>query len=258
MKKPNDPSSVPGQYVKEVSYTKYYILTVIGILLTSYPVYFLFDIDTIETIGREDHFFEWGTAIFLLIASIFFFLVFRTTRNYWVLMLGLMMFIGFGEEISWGQRILGFSTPEALKEINVQEETTFHNIRVFQRSDREGNTKDGLGRLTEIQFLFKVFTMFFGILLPLIVFHFKFFSRISQSIKIPVPPVSIGIFFFISWLVYKTMETFVLLNDQHAQYYDTIYEIMEYVAAFVLMTISYYFYQNRYAHPMGRDIKQII
>lgn len=33
-----------------------------------------------------------------------------------------------GEEISWGQRVLGFETPENLLEINVQGETTLHNI----------------------------------------------------------------------------------------------------------------------------------
>jgi len=33
-----------------------------------------------------------------------------------------------GEEISWGQRILGFEAPEALREINEQDELTVHNI----------------------------------------------------------------------------------------------------------------------------------
>lgn len=33
-----------------------------------------------------------------------------------------------GEEISWGQRILGYDAPEALREINEQDEMTFHNI----------------------------------------------------------------------------------------------------------------------------------
>ena len=32
------------------------------------------------------------------------------------------------EEISWGQRLFGWGTPEALSEINVQQETTIHNI----------------------------------------------------------------------------------------------------------------------------------
>lgn len=37
-----------------------------------------------------------------------------------------------GEEISWGQRIFGWGTPEALQEVNRQGETTVHNIRGVQ------------------------------------------------------------------------------------------------------------------------------
>lgn len=37
-----------------------------------------------------------------------------------------------GEEISWGQRIFGWGTPEALEEINHQGETTVHNIMPVQ------------------------------------------------------------------------------------------------------------------------------
>lgn len=38
-----------------------------------------------------------------------------------------MLFIG-GEEISWGQRIFGWATPEALEDINNQGESNIHNI----------------------------------------------------------------------------------------------------------------------------------
>jgi hypothetical protein len=38
-----------------------------------------------------------------------------------------------GEEISWGQRIFGWETPEALEEINRQGETTLHNIQGVQQ-----------------------------------------------------------------------------------------------------------------------------
>jgi hypothetical protein len=34
----------------------------------------------------------------------------------------------FGEEISWGQRLLGWATPEELARLNVQGETNVHNI----------------------------------------------------------------------------------------------------------------------------------
>ena len=33
-----------------------------------------------------------------------------------------------GEEVSWGQRLGGWETPGALREANVQEETTLHNV----------------------------------------------------------------------------------------------------------------------------------
>lgn len=38
-----------------------------------------------------------------------------------------MLFIS-GEEVSWGQRIIGWETPPELAEINKQNETTLHNI----------------------------------------------------------------------------------------------------------------------------------
>ena len=35
------------------------------------------------------------------------------------------------EEVSWGQRLFGWSTPDALSRVNEQDETTIHNIRVL-------------------------------------------------------------------------------------------------------------------------------
>ena len=43
---------------------------------------------------------------------------------------GLVMVFVAGEEISWGQRLIGFATPEALTNINAQEEFNLHNIDV--------------------------------------------------------------------------------------------------------------------------------
>lgn len=37
-----------------------------------------------------------------------------------------------GEEISWGQRVFGWETPDSLADINHQNETNIHNIRAFQ------------------------------------------------------------------------------------------------------------------------------
>ena len=41
---------------------------------------------------------------------------------------GLAFVVAAGEEISWGQRLIGFETPEALLEVNDQDEFNLHNI----------------------------------------------------------------------------------------------------------------------------------
>lgn len=42
-----------------------------------------------------------------------------------------LMFVFMGEEVSWGQRIFDFDTPEGLSEINLQNETNLHNLEVL-------------------------------------------------------------------------------------------------------------------------------
>lgn len=49
-------------------------------------------------------------------------------RGLFLWMHAVLFFFVAGEEISWGQRILGFGTPAALDQINVQHEFTLHNI----------------------------------------------------------------------------------------------------------------------------------
>jgi hypothetical protein len=43
-----------------------------------------------------------------------------------------------GEEISWGQRLVGWTTPEALGGVNVQDETNLHNIGALESLVRAG------------------------------------------------------------------------------------------------------------------------
>ena len=47
------------------------------------------------------------------------------------LVLAVAFIVGLLEEISWGQRLFGWSTPEAFAGINEQGETTIHNISNF-------------------------------------------------------------------------------------------------------------------------------
>lgn len=84
---------------------------------------------------NEDGPIEWVTTICFALTAVYAFAValrcVRTKRyDQFVLFLLLAMAMVFvaGEEISWGQRIFGWQTPEELAEINKQNETTLHNI----------------------------------------------------------------------------------------------------------------------------------
>jgi hypothetical protein len=247
-----------NQYIKEIKYLKLYIISVLLFLILSYSVFIFFDVKTVSNLGAEDHFFEWLTPIFFLMTSVVFFLIFIKTKNAFFLILAIVMFIGAGEEISWGQRILGFKTPEALEKINVQGEFTFHNIVTFNSVDFKGNRKHCLARLLEINFLFKLSTMLFGIVLPFCVYHFKFVSRITMKIHIPIPPIAIGLFFFINWVTCWTLHSFILPKDSPKEYIIAAVEIYECIASFILLVVSLYFYNNHKIVTIGKDIKQTI
>jgi hypothetical protein len=86
----------------------------------------------------EDGPLEYATAgSFLIAATLLSYIAFRqlaqsSPRDYrnaamLIALSGMMFLIGF-EEISWGQRILGFETPASLEQINDQGEFTIHNI----------------------------------------------------------------------------------------------------------------------------------
>lgn len=80
----------------------------------------------------EDNAAEYGTAMsFLAAAAVSLWAaVFAKgkARRVGSLVLALGLFALGMEEISWGQRILGLETPEALRGVNLQEEITLHNL----------------------------------------------------------------------------------------------------------------------------------
>lgn len=245
-------------YFKEFKYLKLFILFVVLAIILSYSVYIFFNIKTVSNLGDEDHFFEWMTAIFFWTASVFFFLTYLKTKNLIFLIVALFMFFAAGEEISWGQRLFGFKTPEVFDEINVQKEFNLHNIVIFNTVDFQGHHKSGLSRLLEINFLFRLFSLLCGIVLPFCVYHFKFISGLTRKIKVPVPPISIGLFFFINWITYVALYSFILPKDSPLPYVEASGEIFECVAAFIILINSFYFYKKYEIIPIGNDIKQVI
>jgi hypothetical protein len=76
--------------------------------------------------------FYFAAAIVSLICSLKFFKIFKKPEAIFFLLLSISLFFIAGEEISWGQRIFGIETPENFARMNLQEETTIHNLGFFQ------------------------------------------------------------------------------------------------------------------------------
>ena len=78
----------------------------------------------------EDLVGEWAQTYFFLAAAILSILVARPRSRYrwFFIVLAIACSYVFLEEISWGQRIFGFETPEYLKARNLQGEANLHNL----------------------------------------------------------------------------------------------------------------------------------
>ena len=99
----------------------------------------------------EDHVIEWSQFFAILAASVVFALAARRAQQarrrvltILFLLVAVGAFVVAGEEISWGQRLLGLTTPDALKDINHQGETNIHNISSLQRVFNLGELVVGL------------------------------------------------------------------------------------------------------------------
>ena len=91
----------------------------------------------LDTYLGEDGIVEWLTVAGLLAGSFVcfnrFIVLFKTKRRWFLFVtfvLGLLLFIAGGEEISWGQRILGIQSSEYFLKNNAQGETNIHNLVV--------------------------------------------------------------------------------------------------------------------------------
>lgn len=87
--------------------------------------------------------YESAGALALLVAAWFYFACWaeratsphdvRAGRGMWLL-LAIVHFVMFGEEVGWGKELFGFGRFAAMAQINTQGELTLHNLRVFQPS----------------------------------------------------------------------------------------------------------------------------
>jgi hypothetical protein len=152
------------------------ISLVLGIFLYSFsklPLYY--------QLVAEDNFIENLTAIMLFVTGLL-----CVSRAYsgssrpvvlFYSACSLLFFFGAGEEISWGQRILGFSTPEALQIHNFQKEFTLHNLTLWGFD--WNRVIFGTGLYTAV--------LSYYLLFPLVYRRNKRFHQLADLLHFPIP-----------------------------------------------------------------------
>lgn len=145
----------------------------------------------------EDGPIENLTAVFLGLSCIGFIVVLKKSqflkqhpgwwRYFFIIGWILLMFIFAGEEISWGQRIFGFDTPEGIKEVNAQDEFNVHNLEFIV--------------VTKYRLL-SIFMFLTGCLFPFLAV-FDWGKRLFQKLAFPVLPLSYSSLFIASYIYGK-------------------------------------------------------
>jgi hypothetical protein len=170
---------------------------------------------------HEDHLIEGPGSLGLLAGAVFAFLLFRRTRDpryaetwprlrrFTVAALGLLFFIGFGEENDWGQRIFGFGTPEDIKIHNGQGEFNAHNL-------------SSLHGVLNPDFLFLIFWLVLFVIVPVAAWSSpRLRARLSRALPI-TPLVIAGILVFNQFFVWG----FHWFLSNHANLYnDALYPL---------------------------------
>ena len=136
------------------------------------------------TFAAEDTLVEYGTALFLLVASVVLAahavsLGARGARVAMVLtaIYALMFFFASGEEISWGQRIFGWESGEFFQAHNKQDETNLHNLIV------------GDFHLAKTLFgpILTTCILLYLVALPLLYPRVPAIARLADRLAVPVP-----------------------------------------------------------------------
>jgi hypothetical protein len=191
---------------------------------------------------REDGLVEYLGALAFLAASVLFAIGWKRSaddhgarsnsligkvraRNSWLLLLALAFFFAAGEEISWGQRVVGFATPDVL-DSNVQDEVTLHNLPVFDPT----NTSS----FFHMNRLFTYFWFSFAIAVPLACRNVRVRALVHR-LRLPIVPLTIGLQFLLFYLLSKS---YSLFNIDGSKFDGRLVEVRETQHALLFATIA--------------------
>jgi hypothetical protein len=118
-----------------------------------------------------------------------------------------ILFLACMEEISWGQRLLGLETPEAIARVNRQREINIHNLSWFHGLDQEHHRKGNLELSHNLDRLFSAFNVTLGVLLPLL-YRRERVRALLDRLGAPALALGVGTLFLGNYAVSKVLERF--------------------------------------------------
>lgn len=150
--------------------------------------------DTIYHVAvSELGYFQTLGAVAFLCAGVLFGVAYARTRQPACVVLAVAFVFAAGEELSWGQHLLGFGSPEFVKDLNAQDEVTLHNLTVFQESP-----------VLSFEILFLVFGFAFAVAVPLVARVFA--ARRLLGKFVPLAPAALATAFLVNYVAAKVAE----------------------------------------------------
>jgi len=105
-----------------------YIFSIVSFLI--FTIGYNFDIYEINELLHESV-VEWLQVFFLLASSSLLLISYYRTKRIFLLCCAILFVFILMEEISWGQIIFNFETPDFFQKYNIQNETNLHNVLDF-------------------------------------------------------------------------------------------------------------------------------
>jgi hypothetical protein len=192
----------------------------------------LWSFEYFKNMVRDDNLIEWiqfGTVLSTSFFAILTSLALNKRKSLLSLLFFLFALCTFfiaGEEISWGQRIIGFETPPILAEQNLQKETTIHNLAIFREPTWTA------------YFVLSILGSFsWGIILlsP---------KHLRNIMKFFIPPWFASIYFIFAFFYYLIASPFPFISTYYTEWSE-IAELMLYLGILFTMVNSYITVKNQ-------------
>lgn len=159
-------------------------------------------------------------------------------RNIIFLLIGILFIIFAGEEISWGQRIFDFTTPEFWSLLNRQGEITLHNLNFWEALDTSGNLKHGINRLFSSVAFYTYFWFALCIIIPILNRSWSKANHFFREAGIPLIHIFYGVLFLLNYIVFEFIEKVSIELRPVGEVKETNFALL-YLAASISIIVQY-------------------